>query len=228
MTSYFSDHGLQFLRMLADNNDRAWFHAHKQDYQTHVRAPFQRLLSDLQAPLRQASEHYLSDPKAVGGSLFRIHRDTRYSADKAPYKPWQGARLYHRRRRQTPAPAYYLHLQPGHSFIGAGLWHPEPETLRKLRQFIVDNPVAWQAAAHAPPLRRRYSFDDDEKLRRPPRGFDPQFAFIDDLRQRNFIAYRRLDDAMMTGPRLLPSVSRDLRTLAPWMDYLCAALELEF
>ena len=56
---------------------------------------FLALLTDLQAPLREVSEHYRSDPKTVGGSLFRIHRDTRFSNDKAPYKNWQGARLFH-------------------------------------------------------------------------------------------------------------------------------------
>lgn len=228
MSSYFSDKSFRFLRGLARNNSREWFAAHKADYEAHVREPFQRLLGDLQAPLHEVSRHYISEPKTVGGSLFRIHRDTRFSGDKTPYKSWQGARLFHERRKQVPAPSWYLHLQPGNSFIGAGIWHPEPDTLRKLRQFIVDNPGTWRTAAHAPALRRRYEFEDSEKLVRPPRGFDPQFEFIDDLRHRNFVLYRSLDDAVMTGPRLLSTLGKDLHALGPFVDYLCAALDLEF
>src|SRR3546814_14676848 len=74
----------------------------------HGRIPFQALLADLQPDLHTSSEHYRSEPKTVGGSLFRIQRDTRCANDKTPYKPWQGARLFHERRKQVPAPSFYL------------------------------------------------------------------------------------------------------------------------
>ena len=122
MTTYFSDKSFRFLRGLARHNERTWFHAHKQDYEAHVREPFLRLLGDLQPPLAEVSTHYRADPRKVGGSLFRIHRDTRFASDKAPYKGWQGARLYHERSREVPAPSYYLHLQPGGCFVGGGLF----------------------------------------------------------------------------------------------------------
>jgi uncharacterized protein (TIGR02453 family) len=124
--------------------------AHRAQYEDHVRQPFLRLLNDLQPDLAGISPHFRSDPRSVGGSLFRIHRDARFSNDKSPYKSWQGARLYHERRKQVPAPSFYLHLQPGECFVGAGLWHPEPDTQRRVRQFIFDNPGGWRAAAHAP------------------------------------------------------------------------------
>ena len=120
MSTYFSDASFKFLRGLARNNDREWFQAHKADYDAHVREPFQRLLTDLQPVLAGVSEHYRSEPKGVGGSLFRIHRDTRFANDKTPYKTWQGARLFHERGRQVEAPSFYLHLQPGNCFVGAG------------------------------------------------------------------------------------------------------------
>ncbi|KAF1687775.1 TIGR02453 family protein [Pseudoxanthomonas broegbernensis] len=228
MKSHFSDASFKFLRGLARHNDKAWFQAHRQDYETHVRQPFLRLIADLQPALAAVSPHYRADPRLVGGSLFRIHRDVRYSGDKSPYKPWQGARLFHERRREVPAPSFYLHLQPGNSFVGAGLWHPEPPTQRRVRQFILDNPGTWRKAAHAPALRRRYSLDDGDMLVRPPRGFPADFAFIDDLRHRNWVLLRPLDDAAMTRPGLRKSVEADLVALAPFVDYLCAALDLEF
>ena len=228
MTTYFSDKSFRFMRALARNNERAWFTAHKADYEAHVREPFQRLIGDLQPALREVSAHYRAEPKGMGGSLFRIHRDTRFSNDKTPYKRWQGARLFHERHRQVPAPSFYIHLQPGECFVAGGIWHPEPEALRGIRHFIVDNPASWKAAAHAPAFRRRYALEESDRLTRPPRGFDPAFEFIEDLRLRNFVAWRVIDDATMTGARLRPVLERDLRALAPFMDYLCAALDLEF
>ena len=141
MSSHFTPASLKFLRGLARHNDKAWFEAHRQDYEAHVRQPFLRLITDLQPALATVSPHFRADPRTVGGSLFRIHRDARFSSDKSPYKPWQGARLFHERRREVPAPSFYVHLQPGGSFVGGGLWHPEADTQRRVRQFILDNPA---------------------------------------------------------------------------------------
>ncbi|WP_313251012.1 DUF2461 domain-containing protein [Stenotrophomonas sp.] len=228
MTQYFSDASYKFLRGLARHNDKAWFAEHKQQYEDHVRQPFLRLITDLQPDLTEVSAHFRADPRTVGGSLFRIYRDSRFSNDKTPYKTWQGARLFHERRKEVPAPSYYIHLAPGENFIGAGIWHPEPDTQRKLRQFIFDNPGSWKAAAHAPAVRRRYDFETSEKLVRPPRGFPADFEFIDDLKHRNWVLWRAIDDDTMTGPRLRQTVAKDLAALAPFVDYLCAALDLEF
>ena len=228
MSAYFSERSFRFLRALARNNERAWFHAHKQDYETHVREPMQRLIADLQPELAEVSLHFRADPRAVGGSLYRIQRDTRYANDKRPYKHWQGARLFHARRAELASPLFYLHIEPGACFVGAGIWRPESPTLRQIRQFIIDNPAAWEAATRAPDFRRRYRLEDEDRLVRPPRGFPADFAFIDDLRNRSFVASRALDDDVATGPRLRQVLARDLRGLAPFVDYLCAALDLEF
>jgi len=228
MTTYFSDASFRFLRGLARHNDKAWFNDHRQQYEDHVRQPFLRLIGDLQPALAGISPHFRADTRGVGGSLFRIHRDARFSNDKSPYKTWQGARLFHARRREAAAPSFYVHLQPGGSFVGAGLWHPESDTQRRVRQFIFDNPGSWKTAAHDPKLRRKFTLDDSETLVRPPRGFPADFAFIDDLKHRNWVFLRALDDAAMTGPRLRSTLEADLVTLAPFVDYLCAALDLEF
>jgi uncharacterized protein (TIGR02453 family) len=228
VSTYFSERSFKFLRALGRHNEREWFHAHKADYEQHVRAPFLALITDLQPGLHEVSEHYRADPKTVGGSLFRIHRDTRFSNDKAPYKLWQGARLFHARSREVEAPSFYLHLQPGNCFVAAGLWHPEPDTLRRIRHFIVDNPGSWANAAHGVAFRKRFDLDDSEMLVRPPRGYPADFVHLDDLRRKNHVALRHIDDATMTGPRLLATLGKDLQQLGPFVDYLCAALDLEF
>jgi uncharacterized protein (TIGR02453 family) len=240
MTAYFTDKTFRFQRALGRNNSREWFAAHKDDYEQHLRQPFLRLIGDLQAPLATISTHFRADPKPMGGSLFRIHRDTRFSNDKTPYKTWAGARFFHERTKvaavdatlQRPghgieAPSFYLHIFPGDCFIGGGLWHPEPATQRRIRDFIVENPGAWKKAVHAPAFRRKYDLHA-ESLARPPRGYPADHELIEDLKRKNFVAMAALDDATVTGPRLLKAVTDGLRGCAPLIDYLCAALDLEF
>ena len=89
-------------------------------------------------------------------------------------------------------------------------------------------PGSWKAAAHEARLRKRFDLADEEKLVRPPRGFPADFEFIDDLKHRNWVMWRSLDDEAMTGPKLRQTIAADLATLAPFVDYLCAALDLEF
>ncbi len=225
--SHFSDRSFRFLRALARNNNREWFHAHKADYEQYIREPFRDLMLDLQPMLAKISPHFRADPRGNGGSLFRIHRDTRFSNDKSPYKGWQGARMFHARRNEVPAPSFYLHLEPGRCFVGAGIWHPEPPTQRRIRQFIVDNPNGWKAAAHGA-IRKRFDLESDEMLARVPSGFPRDFAYADDLRHRNFVMVRAVADADMTSAALPRMLAKDFTALAPFVDYLCAALDLEF
>jgi uncharacterized protein (TIGR02453 family) len=224
---YFTDKTFKFQRALARNNNREWFLEHKADYEATLRQPFLRLITDLQPALREVSEHYRADPKPVGGSLFRVHRDTRFSNDKTPYKAWAGARFFHARSKVVEAPSFYLHVQPGHCFIGAGLWHPQPETQRKIRQFIFDNPGNWKAAVYSPAFKKKFTMDG-ESLVRPPRGFPADHELIEDLKRKDFVATMVLEDDVVLGSRLLKAVGDQFKGLAPMMDYLCAALDLEF
>ena len=114
--TYFTRASFKFLKDLAANNNREWFHAHKPRYEAEVREPFQRLIADLAEPVAKISPHLRADPRAQGGSLFRIQRDTRFANDKTPYKTWTGARLFHERSREIEAPSFYIHLQPGDCF----------------------------------------------------------------------------------------------------------------
>lgn len=226
MSTYFSDKTFKFLRALARNNSRPWFEEHRKDYETHLKRPFQRLIADLEPDLLAISPHYRADPRGNGGSLFRIHRDTRFSNDKTPYKTWGGARFFHARSKQVPAPSFYLHIQPGNSFLGGGIWHPEPDVQRRIREFLVDNPAGWQAVK-TPAFRRRYEFWGDT-LVRPPRGFPAEHPLIEDLKRKDFTAGYALDDEVVLGPRLRQAVASGFKGVAPLVDYLCAALELEF
>ena len=227
MSTYFTEATFRFLRALARHNSREWFQQHKADHEEHVRAPFLRLIADLQPDIATISRHYRADPKPVGGSLFRIQRDTRFANDKTPYKTWSGARFFHERGRQIEAPSFYLHVQPGACFLGAGLWHPEADAHRRIRAFILDNPSGWKAAVRTPAFRRRFEFGG-ESLVRAPRGYPADHELIDDLKRKSFAAMAPLDDAVVLGPRLRRSVATGFAGLAPLVDYLCAALDVEF
>jgi uncharacterized protein (TIGR02453 family) len=225
--TYFSPATFRFLRALDRHNNREWFQAHKADYERHVREPFLELITDMQAPLAKISAHYRADPRKNGGSLYRIYRDTRYSNNKLPYKPWQGSRFFHERRREIPAPAFYLHLQPGDCFAGGGMWHPESDALKRIRAFIADNPEAWKRATRNKAFREHFGFWGDS-LVRPPHGFDPGHELIDDLKRKDFAAGEGFDEALACSAELLPWTVESFRRIAPMIDYLCAAQELEF
>lgn len=225
--AYFSPATFRFLRALARHNNRAWFKAHQPDYEAQVREPFLQLIADLQPSVAGWSRHYRADPRKVGGSLFRPQRDTRFSHDKQPYKPYAGARIFHARRREIAAPSFYLHLAPGDCFVGAGLWHPENHTLRNIRGFIVDNPAAWKRAVHSRAFRDHYEFRGGS-LSRAPQGIPADHPLIQDLKRKSFAAGAGFDDALACSPKLFPFVVANFKRLAPLVDYLCAAQNLEF
>lgn len=114
------------------NNHRAWFQANKHRYDALVRQPFLRFIADFAPRLRCISPDYVANPR----SLFRIHRDTRYSANKAPYKTHAAAQFRHQLGQDVHMPGFYIHLEPDNCFLGAGMWMPEPENLRRIRAAI--------------------------------------------------------------------------------------------
>jgi uncharacterized protein (TIGR02453 family) len=236
----FTPATFRFLRALKRNNRRDWFHAHKEDYENAVRAPALRLITDLAGPLRSISPQLVASPRAVGGSLFRIHRDTRFASDKSPYKTHVGMSFFHAATKATArgslgtaalgrldAPVLYLHLEPGACFTGGGIWHPQPATLKRLRDFLIDNPRSWKQATRAPAFRRVFELDG-ETLSRPPRGYDREHELIDDLKRKDFIASSALADADLLRPDLVSLLMRRFRLMRPMLDWLCAAVELEF
>ncbi|MBX3700063.1 MAG: DUF2461 domain-containing protein [Dokdonella sp.] len=224
---YFSRATFRFLRELAANNNRSWFHANKARYEAVLREPYLQLIADLAAPLAKLSPHYRADPRKQGGSLFRLQRDTRFRHDKTPYKTWAGARLGHERRHEVQAPSFYMEIEPGHCFAGGGIWRPEPATLRRIRDFLVDNPAAWRRAVHGRSFTEHFTFWG-ESLQRSPRGFDPAHELAGDIRRKAFAAGAHFSDALACSDELRPHLIATFKRIAPMVDYLCAALDLEF
>lgn len=228
MTAPYFDAGLfRFLRELDRNNNRDWFQANKPRFEQALREPALRLIANLEAPLRRISPHMVAQASRVGGSLYRIQRDTRFSGDKQPYKTWLGIRLYHERRRDMHAPLFYVHLQPDNCFVAGGLWRPESPALKRVREFILDNPAAWRKAARSAAFLREFELGG-EALTRPPRGFPADHPLIEDLKRKDFIAWQNFEPERALQPDFDRFVLARLKRLTPLVDYLCAALDLEF
>ncbi|WP_147372912.1 DUF2461 domain-containing protein, partial [Calidithermus terrae] len=158
---YFSPELFNFLLELRYNNDRAWFQANKARYEQHVKGPFLRFIADLAPHLEALNPAYTANER----SLFRIHRDTRFSHDKSPYKTHAAAQFRHLlASSDVHAPGFYLHLEPGQSGVGGGLWQPGPEDLARVRAAIARQDFRWIEVKRAVPL------SEEDKLKRPPKG----------------------------------------------------------
>jgi uncharacterized protein (TIGR02453 family) len=239
-TAYFTPELFRFMRALARNNNREWFLLNKPRYEAQVREPALRLITDMAEPLAKISPQLVADPKKVGGSLFRIHRDTRFSGDKTPYKSHVGISFHHAATKavarsegsnaamgRLDAPVLYLHIQPGASFVGGGIWHPQPDTLKLIRGYLLNNPKSWKEATRAPHLPKQWSMGG-EALSRPPRGYDPNHELIADLKRKDFIASAEISDDELLSADLVKILSKRYRSVAPLYDWLCGALDLDF
>ncbi len=224
---YFTPKLFAFLRELAQNNDRDWFKAHQSDYEELVREPALDFITDFAAPLAKISENFVADSRTVGGSLFRIQRDTRFSKDKTPYKPNTGMQFRHIVGKDAHAPGFYLHLQPGECFLGVGLWRPETRTAYMIRQQIADHPNDWKKATRGKRFADVFALSGDS-LVRPPKGFNEDHPLIDDLKRKDFIASKRLTQSQITSDHFMEDVTDYCRRGAPFMRFLCEAVEVPF
>jgi uncharacterized protein (TIGR02453 family) len=225
--SYFTEETFAFLRDLRANNDRDWFKKNRDRYERDVTEPAARFIMDFEPKLHGISEHYLADPRTVGGSLFRIHRDSRFSKDKTAYMTHSGIRFPHAWNKVVHAPGFYLHFDPEGSFVGLGVWHPDNGTLRMVRDAIVENPAAWKRTRDGKRFRARYDLGGDS-LQRAPRGYDPEHPFVADLKRKDFIASCAVPAEDLTDKRFLARFTEACQDGAPFMKYLCTAMNLPF
>lgn len=214
-----------FLRDLAANNEREWFADNRERYLAHVRNPMLDFISDFAPHLAEISGRYVADPRPNGGSLFRIHRDIRFSRDKRPYKTNAGAHFRHEAARDVHAPGFYLHLEPGRVFAAAGVWHPDGPALAGIRGALVDKADDWLKVTSPDALGPRGEMAG-ESLKRPPRGFDANHPLIEDIKRKDFFATARFteDEACATG--FMDEFAATCRTFSPLARFLTGALGL--
>jgi uncharacterized protein (TIGR02453 family) len=223
----FSPELFAFLRELADNNDREWFAANKGRYVAEVQEPALAFIEDVGLRLPEVSRHLVADPRTVGGSLFRIYRDTRFSKDKSPYKTQVGIQFRHERARDAHAPGYYLHLEPGSVFMACGTWRPDGDTLHAIRTAIASKPARWQAIVEDLTLTQHFRLGG-EALKRPPAGFDRDHPLIEELKRKDFIAVADLSESEVTTGGFLDRFLDLCASATGFMRFLCDGARVPF
>ena len=223
----FPPETLRFLRKLEKNNNREWFNANKPRYEQDVLDVALQFIQSMQEPLADMAPHFTAVPTRVGGSLMRVYRDTRFSKNKLPYKTNIGIQFRHEQAKDVHAPGYYLHIAPQDVFVGVGMWRPDSEPLRQIRERIAARPAEWQRANGSATFKRRFSLGG-ERLQRPPKGFDKQHPLIEDVKRKSFIAVREFDVNDCLKPQFQRTVETSFKNATPFMKFLCAAVGVRF
>ncbi len=223
----FEHETLAFLRDLASNNNRPWFQANKSRYEERVLDVALRFIQAMQQPMADIAPHFVVQATRVGGSLMRVYRDTRFSNAKTPYKTNIGIQFRHEQAKDVHSPGYYLHVDPEQVFLGVGVWRPDAEPLRAIRDRIAKRPADWTRIVSEPKFKRQFDLGG-EVLTRPPRGFDKEHPCIADIKLKSFIAVKDLAVEDCLGPKFQRKVETVFRAGSPYMQFLCKAVGMPF
>lgn len=223
----FSKATLDFLDELAANNNKAWFEANKERYESLVREPALDFIEAMDPVLKSFAPNFVAEPRKVGGSLMRVYRDTRFSRDKTPYKTNVGIQFRHSLGKDIHAPGFYVHVATDECFFAAGCWHPEADVLGKLRDHIAQKPEKWFAARDDQKFAAQWDLWG-EQLRRPPRGYAADHPAIADIKRRDFVAIAPLSFREATGTGLVKLAGKRFAEATPFMKFLCEALNIPY
>lgn len=225
----FTAETMRFLRALRRNNRREWFEDNRARYDTAVKGPMAALVEEMDARFAQAAPEITGDPRR---SVFRIHRDIRFSADKSPYKTHAACWFYHRDAGKgvggsTPhgGAGFYFHVEPGASMVAGGLWMPPGPALKRIREALAEDHATFEGIVESKAMRRRFGAPSDEAmLKRVPRGFDPEHPAARWLRFKSFTMHRMLEPDEVLSPKLAGTLERDFAAMLPMVRWLNAAL----
>ncbi len=223
----FEKRTIRFLEDLARNNNRDWFREHKSRYEEDVLDVALRFIISMQDPLADIAPRFTAIPTRVGGSLMRVYRDTRFSKNKLPYKTNIGIQFRHEQAKDVHSPGYYVHIEPDNVFLGVGMWRPDSDSLRRIRERIAAKPAEWKRATGASLFRKHFALGG-ESLTRPPRGFDKDHECIEDIKRKSFIAARELDVESCLKPQFQRTVEASFSAAEPFMRFLCKAVGVRF
>ena len=225
----FGPGALGFLRRLGRNNRRDWFEQHRAEYEIEVRQPLAALVEEMDVRLAGIAPELLGDPRR---SIFRIHRDVRFSADKSPYKTNAACQFYHRNAgrgagqdAEGAGAGLYFQLADGDCFVAGGIWMPARATLDRIREEIAERHEELEEIVRVPSFRRRFKrLSEEAMLTRMPRGYDESHPAARWLKYRSFTVSRQLTDAEVLGKRLPATLARDFATMIPLVRWLNGAI----
>jgi uncharacterized protein (TIGR02453 family) len=214
---------LDFLRELKKHNDKTWFDANRKRYDT-AKADFTAFLQDI------IDAHAKRDDGLAGlearSCLFRINRDIRFSKDKSPYKTNFGASL-NRGGKKSVLAGYYFHLEPGQSFVGGGIWMPQPPELAKVRQEVDYGFDDFRKIVGSKKFKTVYGDlykGDDMMLSRVPKGYEPDNPAAEYLKMKSYIAMRPVTDKELLSKDLKKITLDAFGALQPLMGFINTAL----
>ncbi len=214
-----------FLRDLKQNNDKAWFEENKQRYESVVREPLLKFIADFAIHLAKISPYFEADPRKVGGSLFRIYRDIRFSTDKSPYKTHAGIQFRHESGRDVHAPGFYLHLEPDNVCTAIGVWQPDIETLGKIRDAIVAHPTRWQKIFSDEKFAAIFTLEGD-KLKKAPKGYDPNHTLIEILKYKELYIFTSFSEGKACTVDFIERYAEVCHLAKPFIEFLTKAIGL--
>jgi uncharacterized protein (TIGR02453 family) len=219
----FTNDLFMFLKDLKRHNDRAWFAENKERYVEAVREPALEFVRAFAPSLAKISPQFVADDRPVGGSLSRIYRDVRFTKDKTPYKTHVVISFRHRLGKDVQTPGYSLYLAPREVFAAAGIWHPDRESLQRIRAAIVQKPGDWKKGTRGKAFTARFRLSGD-RLTRAPAGFGPDHPLIEDLKWKDYFALAMFDERTATRGDFVPLFARTCSAATPFMRFLCQAL----
>jgi uncharacterized protein (TIGR02453 family) len=213
---------LDFLVQLEQNNNKDWFDSHREEYES-GRQQFKNFVAALLKEM--AAFEPFADMLAPKDCIFRINRDIRFSKDKTPYKNNMGA-YFAEGGKKSPAAGYYLHIQPGNkSMLAGGMWMPEAEVLKNIRQEIDYNGAELQQVLNDTAFKKYYGkLDEEEKLKTAPKGYPSDHPDIALLRLKSFVGVHMLKDEQVASPDFINYVLNTWKALKPLNDFLNVAV----
>jgi len=213
---------INFLKDLKRNNNKTWFEEHRKQYEA-ARADFLNLVEKLIPSIAKfdAPIGRLTARECV----FRINRDVRFSKDKRPYKN-NMACYFNQAGKKDPGAGYYLHIEPGNNFIAGGIWLPEPQILSLIRQEIDYNFTDWKKIIDNKNFKNTFteSLKSNDKLVRPPKGYEPDNPAIEFLKLKSFVVSKPITDAELQDKDCVQTVAKTFNAIKPLIDFLNTAL----
>ncbi len=219
MTSqpHFSQEALRFFRGLKRNNRREWFEEQRSTFEQEVKRPMLALIERVTAGMAQYAPEHMRPAAKI---LFRIYRDTRFSADKTPYKTHLGAWWSRKGMEKTSGAGYYLHVSATELVIAAGAYMPEKEQTLAIRRRLLEDHAAFRRLIEDKKLLRAFSVHDPMSLSRPPRGFPAEHPAMEWIQWRQWGVTAHLPAEEALKPNLAAEVERRFRMATPLVNFL--------
>jgi uncharacterized protein (TIGR02453 family) len=212
---------INFLGELSLNNNRDWFNLHKEAYRQSL-GIFSNSVTEIIKGI-QAFDKNLLELQAKD-TIFRIYKDIRFSRDKTPYKTHFGAYMA-KGGRNSPDSAYYFHIEPGGTFIAAGIYMPDADRLRAIRQEIMFKPDEYMKIVKDLVGKGYIQHDHEDKLKKAPRGFPEDFKYIEELKFKHYIFARNFTDDQLLSGDFIATVIREYRGLYPYVSFMNTAMD---